>query len=384
MEVKMYIQKSPVNSGRLHTFQVLKVCNILTLCCLLIGSFFSTESLCGQSTSLMTGEIQASLKKPGVPEGLVFTESYRSISHSFYSLPEGIKLADLNDMEKVGLASFKTDERFIITEDADGKRVVIKEVLDPSSQFVPQALPYSTMIMKDGYVSFLGEKGNLIMKTFVGEEEVEELPNGWDGEPDGAYRSGGKDIPETGDGDITYREEGYEVVVNQSKGMIATTFFDLKGEWEEKHLEFYDLNDEDRGIPLYEISVKRTTTSYDNCVFHVVMTSYPEYLRVTPGKEGKEQVDPRSAAETEIYSQLEAAKIWPNPATSTAFIELPNIPDVREVNITVIGLDGKEVYQQVYPTNSTHSIQLSGIAPGIYIARLQAAGVTRIEKLIIQ
>jgi len=356
----------------------------MLLCYIVLCSMISVQALFGQTNAGLTGEIQSSLKKPGVPEGLSVTESYRSISHSFYSLPEGIKFTDLNDMEKVSLQAFQTDERFIITEDALGSRVVVKEVLKPEKQFVPQALPYSIMIMQGGYVSFLDARGQLIHESYVGEEAEEELPDVWEGEPEGLLKSGGKDFPENGgEGDFIFREEGYEVIVNQSRGMIATTISGPEGDWATKHLEFYDLNDEERGIPLYEISVERTTTSYGNCVFYVVMTSYPEYIRMT-GKGEEEPVNPRSAGETEIYAQLEAARIWPNPATSNAFIELPNIPDVREVNVTIIGLDGREVYQQVYPTNSTHSIQLSGVAPGIYIARLQAEGVTRIEKLIIQ
>lgn len=91
------------------------------------------------------------------------------------------------------------------------------------------------------------------------------------------------------------------------------------------------------------------------------------------------------AAELNIAGNLSVArneiagfKMYPNPASSTVRFDSVNNDLMKTV--TISSLTGQEIVR----TQTTGSLNISGIAPGIYVATVQEAGKTSIGKLVIE
>jgi hypothetical protein len=75
----------------------------------------------------------------------------------------------------------------------------------------------------------------------------------------------------------------------------------------------------------------------------------------------------------------------PNPATGTATIAF-DLPENTKVNLTVYDISGRKVTTSVDETlpAGEHAVRVSGLAPGVYVYRLDAGSFNAAKKMVIQ
>jgi hypothetical protein len=72
-------------------------------------------------------------------------------------------------------------------------------------------------------------------------------------------------------------------------------------------------------------------------------------------------------------------QVFPNPATTTVSVEAP-----RPVRLTLLDIMGRTMRQQSVPAR-THTLSLSGLAPGIYLIRCETAkGEQAVKRLVVK
>ncbi len=77
--------------------------------------------------------------------------------------------------------------------------------------------------------------------------------------------------------------------------------------------------------------------------------------------------------------------LYPNPATTSAWLELPAGLSRQPVTATLIDAVGRAVRTQVLPAGqASHALQLTGLATGVYALRLSTEVGTVVKKLIIE
>jgi hypothetical protein len=82
-----------------------------------------------------------------------------------------------------------------------------------------------------------------------------------------------------------------------------------------------------------------------------------------------------------------ALALAPNPAHSTATVQLPAVPGAPQVLLTLTDALGRVVRRHTLPLPAAglqHELNLSGLAPGIYALRAQAGGAYALHRLVVE
>jgi hypothetical protein len=78
-------------------------------------------------------------------------------------------------------------------------------------------------------------------------------------------------------------------------------------------------------------------------------------------------------------AQALALSVYPNPATASATVET-----ATPTRVTVLDLAGRLV-QAASGSKRRHELQLSGLAPGVYLVRAEnSAGAAAVQRLLVQ
>jgi len=76
-------------------------------------------------------------------------------------------------------------------------------------------------------------------------------------------------------------------------------------------------------------------------------------------------------------------KLYPNPARNTVFLAIDHPINAAKIGMTVFNLQGKQLMrQQLDPSNHTE-LDVSQLAPGMYLVQLQFEDQMISKKLII-
>lgn len=78
------------------------------------------------------------------------------------------------------------------------------------------------------------------------------------------------------------------------------------------------------------------------------------------------------------------AAVFPNPAHNRATIQLPAIPGTTTATLTVLDALGRPVRTQTAATNAKATLDLTGLAPGLYAVRVTAGGSTAMRRLVVE
>lgn len=83
------------------------------------------------------------------------------------------------------------------------------------------------------------------------------------------------------------------------------------------------------------------------------------------------------SGQEELMSQMQNNwKVYPNPSLGMVYIDHP-IEQVEELNIQLLSMDGKVIYQEIVSNyQGHHALQLSKLPLGVYLLRLQSAHET--------
>ncbi|MGI4863105.1 MAG: T9SS type A sorting domain-containing protein [Janthinobacterium lividum] len=77
--------------------------------------------------------------------------------------------------------------------------------------------------------------------------------------------------------------------------------------------------------------------------------------------------------------------LYPNPATTSAQLELPPSLSRQPVTATLLDAVGREVRTQVLPAGqASHALQISGLATGVYALRLRTEAGVVVKKLVVE
>ncbi len=79
--------------------------------------------------------------------------------------------------------------------------------------------------------------------------------------------------------------------------------------------------------------------------------------------------------------------VYPNPATGRFMLECTNLPVGEQVNITVTGMLGSNVYRQSFRNTSTklqRDVDVSGFAPGVYNVELRSGTQVYRGNIVLQ
>ena len=77
--------------------------------------------------------------------------------------------------------------------------------------------------------------------------------------------------------------------------------------------------------------------------------------------------------------------VFPNPATKAVTVELPAAVSRQAVAAVLVDALGRQAMQQVLPAGvATHTLQLTGLASGVYALRLQTAAGMVVKKLVVE
>ncbi len=350
-------------------------------CCL----FLFCTGLLGQGNMPGGGAPLPSI--PGMPQGVSVQESYRRFANSYYALPTGMSIIDYNDFDKITMRNYVTDDRYFHVEDESGKLITIKQVLNASEQFLPQVMPYEYMVIRGQEVTFFdGAPDTIYSINSQFEYDLEEFddtnmdnPGDGDGEaPETDLEGTWEDLPNG----FRYVEPGYEWQFDEINGIYSSTTFDELGQWQVKKVEVIDLNDPDRSVPIFEISISKGLLPSEECVFQVLMQRYSEYFRAVSNEEPESEL--RSSGESELELQLQAIKVWPNPVSDFLLVQIPNIEGANQVELRIISMDGRQQLVKTLNTNSYEQIGLENYESGLYIVHFIINGISHFDKIFIQ
>jgi hypothetical protein len=83
---------------------------------------------------------------------------------------------------------------------------------------------------------------------------------------------------------------------------------------------------------------------------------------------------------TKIQGPDEAINVYPNPAKDVVYIN----SDVKDANVSIIDMSGKEVYTGKLANTGNHSISLSTLSSGLYMVRVITADKVYNAKVVVQ
>lgn len=356
----------------------LKTLIFFCVCCIICST---RPALCQTGPELIADMLSA----PGVPPGLIGYETYRCRSNSFYTLPDTMSINDYNDFEKAYMQEFHKDERFLHAYDSTGAGIMVKRVLNPNRQFTPQTLPYETLVFHGDTVLFYSATGSLIHRVNIGPViaedtiQVDTTPP----TPEDLLLLRGFESPQFIKEDQEgrhYQEDRFQIVLNQSLGIIAMTLLNEQDVWMIKSIELFDTLDLNRSAPLFEASLTRDSLYSGKCIFHVLLENYSDYHR----EDSIYTQQMMHLPDIEMQPVAERIRLWPNPATTIAQLYIPLVEGVETIQVSIYSIDGQLVFDRKLSSGGNHQIPVTGWIPGLYIIRYDAPGVSQIEKLIIK
>ncbi|GGG37592.1 T9SS type A sorting domain-containing protein [Hymenobacter glacieicola] len=80
-------------------------------------------------------------------------------------------------------------------------------------------------------------------------------------------------------------------------------------------------------------------------------------------------------------------EVYPNPARSVLWVRVPPVPDAQSVTLTVLDAAGRVVQQQaaaVPASGQPESIDLTRIAPGMYLLRVQTKDLATSHRFVVE
>ncbi len=88
---------------------------------------------------------------------------------------------------------------------------------------------------------------------------------------------------------------------------------------------------------------------------------------------------------TKEYIAKGALKLWPNPAQSFFYVELPNL-DQQIESVAVYDLQGRTVLSQkvTKPSGNVFSIESEALTSGIYLVKASSAEAAFTQKLVVE
>ncbi len=87
-----------------------------------------------------------------------------------------------------------------------------------------------------------------------------------------------------------------------------------------------------------------------------------------------------------LVATAEEPTVFPNPASGTATLVLPDFGEEQSVQIELINLNGQAVWKENRRTQGSEEVglDLSGFAPGVYLVKVRTAARLFVEKLIVE
>ncbi|HNR19934.1 MAG TPA: T9SS type A sorting domain-containing protein [Bacteroidia bacterium] len=86
-----------------------------------------------------------------------------------------------------------------------------------------------------------------------------------------------------------------------------------------------------------------------------------------------------------VNGMLNGFEVYPNPASDVVNIQLSEIMQHENLNVSILNVQGREIFKtHVQHTNSRFRINLSDLSPGIYFIKLETQAHTAIKKLVVQ
>jgi hypothetical protein len=89
---------------------------------------------------------------------------------------------------------------------------------------------------------------------------------------------------------------------------------------------------------------------------------------------------------TRAVQAVPALALWPNPARATATVQLPALA-VGPITLTLLDALGRPVRTetpQLATYATQHPLDLTGLAPGLYLVRLSTNGTTVTQRLVVE
>jgi hypothetical protein len=83
-------------------------------------------------------------------------------------------------------------------------------------------------------------------------------------------------------------------------------------------------------------------------------------------------------------SALAGLNLAPNPAHGTAQVRVPAVPGTTQATLTLLDALGRVARRQPAATGATAALDLAGLAPGVYVLRVQAGVATATQKLVVE
>ena len=307
--------------------------------------------------------------------------TYRKTTETFYAIPPGKSILHYNDLDKAWMESSFQDEQILIASTADDDILFFSTVIDPARQFSAQVMPYRHIVIGQGQASFIDLQGKLMHTTptsFSPQKETLPERNGraltW------LERTGFLDakLMSTVGGVSKYEGPDYLLTIDETAGLVRSTFLDDQGQVEWTTSSLYDLTDPDRILPEFEMTVFNETLPSGECVFKVEMTSISAY-RDFPAEKAKDITSRSSVPDV----QFDEVKVWPNPTQHILYIQ-SNEWQTDNVQVWLMSLDGKLLLNENMAAIPTIRINVQALPAGTYILRATSGNQIITKKVIIQ
>ncbi|MCR4964221.1 MAG: C10 family peptidase [Bacteroidales bacterium] len=180
-----------------------------------------------------------------------------------------------------------------------------------------------------------------------------------------------------GSGDAMYRDNAncyWSIRVPQAEYIDIT--FDYLDISPEDHLYFYDMNNSNELIADYNSSVTPDVTTFYTNKLRIIFAS-DNYLHADGFTFHWNAFVPEGVEE---YDQANNLTIHPNPASNSITINTENYTEASE--ITIFDLSGKAIMTTKIEEGAS-TLDVSSLANGVYMVRLQGKKHTETQKLII-
>lgn len=126
-----------------------------------------------------------------------------------------------------------------------------------------------------------------------------------------------------------------------------------------------------------KISFLPGTTVQSGGYLHAYITSNSSYCNPVPSMPLT-----GNPSEDRNYPENEMIKLYPNPVVDHLTLDFLPVNANGEINITIYGITGKEVFHQKVSGGNIYRFDLSGLKPGIYFLHCAGSGLNKVAKLV--
>ncbi len=317
------------------------------------------------------GGLQAAsmLNLTGVPSGAVPLEIYRVEREQQYAIPGEADLTDYTTLDLVYMEPVYSDERYLYAEDGDSNAIMIRQVVDPASQFNAQTLPHSYSVLYRDTSRIYSSIGAVLFTVpmpadILNPPDTSGLAMLLSAVPD--TLTGGRERVIYGD---------MEMITDRGEGLIFINVYDGVGQWVSREVMQYDTDTTSGHPTIYRLLMQWEEAPSGACIYRVETERYSEYGIWGTGLRS-------AAAEPEGRSAAGVLKLSPNPATDILRVELPELSTGGELQVRIYTLDGAVAQERRQAGGTVWEADISGLAPGVYLVRAEAGGRYWIEKVI--